>query len=304
VGELRGGGELDPSNEAANTVTRGVQHKYADTALVLVADTCASYCRYCFRKRLFMRHGEETARDLEPALRYVARHSEITDVLLTGGDPLILPTARLASLVRRFAALPHVRTVRVGSKTPAFRPRRLLEDPELPKLIADVTTGGTAFYLMAHFDHPRELTDDACDAVRLVRDAGGQAVNQCPIIRGVNDDPDVLTELFEAATELGMPQYYLFQGRPTQGNDPFTVPLVRAWRIFDAARRRCSGLSRRVRFCVSHASGKIEVLGVDAKRIHLRYHRARYPADESRVMAARRDDRAAWFDDLDLLPAP
>lgn len=304
VGELRGGGELDPSDEAANTVARGVQHKYADTALVLAVDTCAAYCRYCFRKRLFMRHNEETAHDLEPALRYVARHPEITDVLLTGGDPLVLPTARLAPLVRRFAALPHVRTVRVGSKTPAFRPRRLLEDPELPELIADVTSRGTAFYLMAHFDHPRELTDEACDAIRLVRDAGGQAVNQCPIIRGVNDDPDVLAELFEAATELGMPQYYLFQGRPTEGNDPFAVPLVRAWRIFDAARRRCSGLSRRVRFCMSHASGKIEVLGVDAERIFLRYHRARNPADESRVMAARRDDRAAWFDDLDLLTAP
>lgn len=245
-----------------------------------------------------MRRNEETAHDLEPALRYVARHPEITDVLLTGGDPLVLPTERLAPVVRRFAAMPHVRTVRVGSKTPAFRPRRLLDDPALAELVAEVVDIGAAFYLMAHFDHPRELTDDACDAIRMVREAGGQAVNQCPLIRGVNDDPGTLAELFEAATELGMPQYYLFQGRPTRGNAPFRVPLVRAWRIFDAARRRCSGLSRRVRLVMSHATGKIEVLCVDDRRIHLRYHRARRVADESRVLVVRRDDGACWFDDL------
>ena len=299
--ELDDWGRLDASDEAANTVVRGVQHKYCDTALVLAASTCAGYCRYCFRKRLFMRHDEEVARDLTPAYRYVARHPEITDVLLSGGDPLVLSTPRLADMVRRFAAMPHVRTVRVGSKVPAFNPRRILDDRALLDLIADIAAGGTAFYLMAHFDHPRELTDPARRAIRAVQDAGGHAVNQCPLIRGVNDDPEVLRELFETATELGVPQYYVFQGRPTAGNAPFEVPLVRSWRIFDCARRRCSGLSRRVRLVMSHASGKIEVLGVDAEHIFLRYHRALDAALESRFLVCRRDDDANWLDQLEVL---
>jgi KamA family protein len=299
--ELVSSGDLDASNEAANTVVRGVQHKYRDTALVLAAATCGAYCRYCFRKRLFMRQNEETVQDLRPAFEYVARHPEITDVLLTGGDPLVLDTARLAPIVRQFARMPHVRTVRIGSKLPAFNPYRLLEDESLLDLVAEITAGGTAVYLMAHFDHPRELTDLACNGIRAVQKAGGHAVNQCPLIRGVNDDPGVLAELFEAATELGMPQYYLFQGRPTAGNDPYKVPLVRSWRLFDEARRQCSGLSRRVRLAMSHASGKIEILGVDQRHIYLRYHRARLAADESRVVVARRDERACWFDDLELV---
>jgi len=150
-----GHGRLDASNEAANTVVRGVQHKYRDTALVLTAATCAAYCRYCFRKRLFMRHNEETARDFTPAYDYIARHGEITDVLLTGGDPLVLSTRRLGPIMRRFAAMPHVRTIRVGSKMPAFYPFRILDDLALLDLISGITSRDTAVYLMAHFDHPR-----------------------------------------------------------------------------------------------------------------------------------------------------
>lgn len=298
VGELADWGQLDASDEAAHTVARGVQHKYPDTALVLTASTCAAYCRYCFRKRLFMRHNEETARDFEPAFAYIERRPEITDVLLTGGDPLVLPTRRLGPVVRRFAAMAHVHTIRIGSKMPAFDPFRILDDPSLLALIRTVTSRDTAVYLMAHFDHPRELTSAARDAIRAVQDAGAHVVNQCPLVRGVNDDPEVLAELFESMTRLGAPQYYLFQGRPTAGNRAYAVPLVEGWELFDAARRRCSGLSRRVRYSMSHATGKIEVLGVDRSRIWLRYHRARDRGLESRLLTCRRDDHAFWFDDL------
>jgi KamA family protein len=299
--ELNDWGRLDASNEAANTVVPGVQHKYRDTALVLAAATCASYCRFCFRKRLFLRQNEEIPRDLAPAFHYIARHREITDVLLTGGDPLVLDTAVLRQILRRFAAMPHVLTIRIGSKTPAFNPFRILDDEDLLECLDEVVATGTAVYLMAHFDHPRELTDEARDAIQLVQEVGAHVVNQCPLVRGVNDDPDTLTELFETMTELGAPQYYLFQGRPTMGNRPFMVPLVEGWRIFDTARRRCSGLSRRSRFAMSHASGKLEMVGLDDERIFLRYHRARDPRQESRVVICARDDRACWFDDLTVI---
>ncbi|MCK5364499.1 MAG: KamA family radical SAM protein [Gammaproteobacteria bacterium] len=302
--ELADWGKIDASDEAANTPVRGLQHKYGDTALLLCNEVCGAYCRYCFRKRLFMRHNDETAQDFGPAAAYVAQHPEITDVLLSGGDPLVLSTDRLAAILRRFMRIPHVRTIRIGSKVPAFNPYRLLQDEALLNLIAQVTGSGTAVYLMAHFDHPRELTDLACDGIQAMQQAGADVVNQCPIVRGVNDDAELLAELFEMTTELGMPQYYVFQGRPVVGNEPYMVPLVRGWQLFDDARRRCSGLSRRVRFAMSHASGKIEVLGLDDRHMYLRYHRARKVADESRIMVARRDDRANWFDDLELLEPP
>jgi lysine 2,3-aminomutase len=296
--ELHGQAGLDPSDEAACTVAQGVQHKYADTALVLTTDVCPAYCRYCFRKRLFMRDNEEAVRDMGPAYEYVAGHREITDVLLTGGDPLVLSTGRLAAMVGRFADIDHVQTIRIGSKVPAFNPFRILDDGDLLEVLSDAVDGGTAVYVMTHFDHPRELTDEACEALGLLQGAGAQMANQCPLVRGVNDDPLVLQELFECMTQVGAPQYYLFQNRPTAGNQPYARTLTEAWRIFDQARRGCSGLSRRARFCMSHATGKIEVVGLDARHIYCRYHRAKDPALEGRMVVCRRDDGAWWFDDL------
>jgi len=297
--ELTRWGRLDASNEAANTVAPGLQHKYRDTALLLAAPTCAAYCRYCFRKRLFMADNDEAELDTGPAFAYIGRHREIRDVLLTGGDPLVLGTDRLLHLVEAAAAVDHVRVVRIGSKTPAFNPFRILEDQALLDGLAQVVRRGTAVYVMAHFDHPRELTAPARAAVKALQEAGCCVVNQCPLVRGVNDDPGVLTELFTTLTVLGAPQYYLFQGRPTAGNRIYAVPIVEGFRIFDAARRRCSGLVRRVRFCMSHASGKIEIVGVDRHHITCRWHRARDPEFESRIVVCRRDEGAFWFDDLE-----
>jgi lysine 2,3-aminomutase len=291
-------GDLDVSNEASNTVLPGLQHKYADTALVLCVEACAGYCRYCFRKRIFMRDADEVAHDLAPALAYIADHSEITDVLLTGGDPLLLSTPRLAGLLRAIRDIPHVRTVRIGTKMPAFNPYRLLDDPDLQELLAEQSGPGGRIYLMCHFDHPRELTEPAIEAVDLALRLGVICVNQCPVVAGVNDDADVLRELFETTASVGCPQYYLFQCRPTRGNEAFSVPIVRGWELFSRAREGASGLARRARFCMSHESGKIEIAGVDDDHIYLRYHRAKNPADHDRVIVCRRDDDALWFDDL------
>lgn len=296
--ELCDWGALDASNEAANTVLPGLQHKYGDTALLLAVEACGGYCRYCFRKRLFMRDNHEVSRELEPSIEYVAEHPEITDVLLTGGDPLLLSTDKLAGILRRIREIPHVRTIRIGSKMPAFNPFRILDDPDLVQLLDDESGPGGRVYMMCHFDHPREMTEPAIEAVdRMVR-AGVMAVNQCPVVAGVNDDASVLRELFETTASVGCPQYYLFQGRPTAGNEPYEVPLVRGWELFSEARKLVSGLSRRARFCMSHETGKIEIFGVDESRIYTRYHRAKNPADEDRVMVFERDDSAFWLDQL------
>ncbi len=296
--ELHDWGKLDASDEASNTVVPGVQHKYRDTALILVNSACAALCRHCFRKRLFMDDSDETAQDLTAAFAYVAAHPEITDVLFTGGDSLAMSTPRLHRILARFAAMPHIKTIRLGTKMPAFNPFRLTDDPALLAMLAEFATGDRSIHVMVHFDHPRELTPEAREAIGAVQQSGAWVVNQCPLLRGVNDDPATLAELFTTMTLLGTPQYYLFQGRPTAGNEPCEVPLVEGWRIFDAARRRVSGLSRRARFAMSHATGKVEIIGVDDRHIYTRYHRAKDPADESRVMIFHRDDQAHWLDQL------
>jgi lysine 2,3-aminomutase len=298
VEELSDWGRLDASNERSITVARGVQHKYPHTVLLLVNEVCGAYCRYCFRKRLFMNDNDEASLDVEPGLDYIRTHSEVTNVLLTGGDPLIMSTRRILEIIGELRAIPHVRIVRIGSKMPAFNPWRILDDPELVAGLAKASTPEKRVYLMAHFDHPRELTEPAIEGLNTLIRAGVICVNQCPLIRGVNDDPEVLAEMYRTLSFIGVPPYYLFQGRPTAGNEPYEVPIVEGYRIFEEAKRRVSGLAKRARFCMSHATGKIEIVGVDAERIYLRYHRAKNPADEGRFIVCHRDDEAYWLDQL------
>lgn len=299
--ELNDWGDLDASNEASVTVARGAQHKYRDTALLLVNEVCGAYCRYCFRKRLFMNDNDEASLDVSAGIDYICAHPEITNVLLTGGDPLIMGTRRLGEILGALRAIPHVQVIRLGSKIPAFNPFRILNDPELQSVLREYSTTEKRIYLMAHFDHPRELTELAIESLSTYLACGVVAVNQCPLIKGVNDDVDALVEMYRKLSFIGVPPYYLFQGRPTAGNEPYEVPIVRGFQLFDAARNRCSGLAARARFCMSHATGKIEVVGIDAERIYMRYHRAKYVEDEGRFMVFRRDDRAHWLDQLEPL---
>lgn len=298
VGELDDWGELDASAEADNTPVRGVQHKYPHTVLLLCNEVCGAYCRYCFRKRLFMNDNDEVSIDISAGLAYIAAHPQVTNVLLTGGDPLLMSTARLTRIVEGLRAIPHVKIIRIGSKMPAFAPSRLADDDVLLDLFRRHSTPEHRIYLMAHFDHPRELTPVAVAALDKARQAGLSIVNQCPIVRGVNDDPAVLAELFRALSFAGIAPYYLFQGRPTAGNRPFETTIVESFFLFEEAKRRVSGLAKRARLVMSHASGKVEIVGVDAQHIYLRYHRAKNPLDEGRFLVCRRDDAAVWLDDL------
>jgi lysine 2,3-aminomutase len=296
--ELAEFGGVDTSNESANTRFPGLQHKYRDTAVLLVTNHCGGYCRYCFRKRLFFPDSDETRRDVSDAVGYIGSHPEIADVLITGGDPLTLATSRLAEIFEMLCTIPHVARIRIGSKMPAFDPYRILDDIALQELLAS-TTATRPIYLMCHFDHPRELTEPARAAIALLNSIGVTCLNQCPIIQGVNDDETVLAELFDRCSDAGCPQYYVFQCRPALGNQSYEVPIVRGFSLVSKARSHVSGLSRRARYCLSHATGKIEIVGVDDTRIFARYHRAKDPADESRMLLLRRDDTAYWLDQLE-----
>jgi KamA family protein len=297
--ELSDWGTLDASNEARYTVAQGVQHKYPHTVLLLCNEVCGAYCRYCFRKRLFMDENEEVTKDVSAGIEYIRTHPEVTNVLLTGGDPLLMSTRRIVEILEKLRSVPHVRIIRIGSKMPAFDPFRILNDEPLQAAFRRYSLPTKRIYLMAHFDHPRELTDEAVAGIDAYIKSGVICVNQCPLIQGVNDDPDVLAELYQKLSWIGCPPYYLFQGRPTAGNEPYEVPIVRGWEIFREAMRRGSGLARRARFVMSHETGKIEILAVDDRHIYLRYHRARDPENRGRFMIYKRNDDAYWVDQLE-----
>lgn len=297
--ELNEWGKLDASNEASVTVAAGVQHKYPHTVLLLCNEVCGAYCRYCFRKRLFMDDNDEVTNDVSGGIRYIAANRNVTNVLLTGGDPLLMSTRRLVDILGALSAIDHVRIIRIGSKMPAFDPWRILNDTELQNALQRFSTPRQRIYLMAHFDHPRELTDPAVAGIdRFIR-SGVICVNQCPLIKGVNDDPDVLAELYRELSYIGCPSYYLFQGRPTAGNEPYEVPIVAGWHIFREALRCGSGLARRARFVMSHELGKFEILAVDEKHIYIRCHRGKDPDIRGRVIVFKRNDEAFWLDQLE-----
>ena len=176
------------------TVLKGLEHKYPDTGLLLVNNVCGAYCRFCFRKRLFTEDNDEVTHDISEAVEYIRRHPEINNILLTGGDPLIMSTGKLEAIIRQIRAIDHVRIIRIGSKMPAFDPYRIVRDASLLEMLGRYSTRDKKIYVMAHFNHPRELTDIAIEALVMLQKAGVAIVNQSPMIRGVNDDPAVIAD--------------------------------------------------------------------------------------------------------------
>lgn len=298
VEELNTWGKLDASKEHAITVGKGIQHKYTHTVLLLANETCPSFCRYCFRKRLFMNGTDEVTYDLEPGIEYIREHQEVNNVLLTGGDPLVLPTPRLERILAALRRIDHVRIIRIGTKMPAFDPFRFINDDYLIDVLRKYSRPDRRIYMMCHFDHPRELTDEAREAINRVLEAGVVCANQNPIVRGISDDPGVMATLWNELSYIGVPQYYVFQCRPTIGNQPYAVPIVEAYHRIEEAKKSCSGLAKRLKYTMSHESGKIEVIGVDTRHIYLKYHRAKHQVDRQRILVCHRDDQALWLDQL------
>lgn len=297
VEELDEWGVLDASNEHHYTRVPGLEHKYTDTALLLVNDVCGAYCRFCFRKRLFMNDNDEVHKDVSEGVEYIRNHPEINNVLLTGGDPLIMSTKRLTTVISQLREIDHVQIIRIGTKMPAFNPYRVLNDDSLLEMIRTYSTNEKKIYIMAHFNHPVELTDVAIEGLNRLHKAGAVIINQSPLIKGVNDDPEVITELFNRLSYIGVPPYYLFQCRPTEGNKAYSIPIERALEIFEQARAHVSGLAKRARLSMSHFTGKIEILGQTEEHIFFRYHRAADPANSGKMMVFRRNSEACWFDD-------
>ena len=299
VEELNEWGELDASNEEKYTKVHGLEHKYTSTALLLVNEVCAAYCRFCFRKRLFMNENDEVTKDISQGLEYIKNNKEINNVLLTGGDPLILSTSKLEPIIQQLREIDHVKIIRIGTKVPAFNPFRIINNASLLEMFRKYSTAQKKIYIMAHFNHPRELTSQAIEGLNALMDSGVTLVNQTPMVKGVNDDPDVLAELFSKLSFIGVPPYYVFLCRPTLGNEAYSIPVEKGYEIFEKSRIRCSGLAKRARLVMSHESGKIEVVGMTDDQIFFKYARAANSEDNARFLAFYRNPDANWFDDYE-----
>jgi len=297
--ELEEWGRLDPSDEKRITIMPGLEHKYHSVVLFLVTNKCEGICRYCFRKRIFIEPEKESIQDWDAAYRYVSEHPEATNVLLTGGDPLTLATSKLEEIMRRLREIDHVQIIRLGTRMTSYNPYRIIDDPALLEAIAKYSTDKKKIYVVTHFVHPRELTDAAVEGVHLLQKAGAVMANQTPLIKGLNDNPEVLAELLKKLSFIGVPPYYIFQCRPAVGNKAYTVPIEQGYEIVKQAKARVSGLAKRARYAMSHSSGKIEIVGKTEEMVYFKYHRAARDADSGRFMAFKSNPNACWFDDYD-----
>jgi len=227
----------DSLNERAFTPVPGVVHRYPDRALLLVSGQCAGYCRFCTRKsRVGTRSLCFTPSQLNEGIDYIARTPEIRDVILTGGDPLLLGDTSLAGILARVHRIPHVEMIRIGSRVPVTLPARIT--PQLCRILRRFQP----LYVNTHFNHPLELTDASARACARLADAGLPLGNQTVLLKGVNDDPAVMVALCRGLLAMRVRPYYLHHLDQTRGTAHFRVPVERGLTILSAMRGRVSGL--------------------------------------------------------------
>ncbi|MET8561713.1 lysine 2,3-aminomutase [Streptomyces flaveolus] len=299
--------------ELDGEVVPGIQHKYTETVLFFpsAGQTCHAYCTFCFRWPQFV--GEEdlhfAARDAEGLTAYLKQHPEVTDVLITGGDPMIMRTATLERYLEPLLApeLAHIRNIRIGTKAVGYWPQRFVSDvdaDDLLRLFERVVGAGKHVALMGHYNHPAELRPAiAQQALRRIIATGAVVRMQSPVLRHINDDPDAWHELWTQGVKLGAIPYYMFVERDTGARSYFELPLAEAYEIFRRAYGSVSGLSRTVRGpSMSAFPGKVLVDGVPTIRgekvFALQFLQARQGGLVRRPFYAKFDPEATWFDQL------
>ncbi|SEI81500.1 KamA family protein [Allopseudospirillum japonicum] len=291
----------------------GLQHKYRETVLFFPSSgqVCHSYCTFCFRWAQFV--GDPSlkiaAKESSQLCDYLREHPEVTDVLITGGDPLVMKTKNLRAYLEPLLApeFDHIRSIRLGSKALTFWPYRFVTDADAQDLLAllrEIVAAGKHLAFMAHYNHWRELeTPIARQAVANVRATGAQIRSQGPLLRHINDHPADWARLWQTQVELGIQPYYMFVERDTGAQHYFEVPLAQAWQIYRQAMQQVSGIARTARGpSMSATPGKVEIQGVTEihgeKVFVLRFIQGRNPDWVQRPFFARYDEQATWLHHL------
>ncbi len=292
---------------------RGLQHKYKETVLFFpsAGQSCHAYCTFCFRWPQFvgMDDMKFDASETSELVAYLATCPEVTDVLITGGDPMIMNTRSLAVFLESLLVpeLAHIQNIRIGTKAVAYWPQRFVTDrdaDDLMRLFEKVVAAGKNLAIMGHYSHAVELRNEmAQKAVKRIVSTGATLRMQGPLIRHINEDPASWAELWTTGVRLGAIPYYMFVERDTGPSEYFSLPLARAHDIFQAAFQMVSGLSRTVRGpSMSAFPGKVVIDGVvtinGEKLFALQFLQARNPDWVRKPFFAKYDDKATWLDHL------
>ncbi len=291
----------------------GMQHKYRETVLFFPSQgqTCHAYCTFCFRWPQFsgMNELKFAMKEADLLHKYLLEHPNVTDVLFTGGDPLTAKTSIMAAYIEPMLTkeFSHIRNIRIGTKTLAYWPYRFLTDKdadEILQLFEKVRKAGKHLAFQAHFNHPVELSTDAVKkAIQRIKNTGTQIRTQSPLLRHINDTPQIWADMWEEQVAQGLIPYYMFVARDTGSKAFFEVPLERAWSVFREAYRSVSGICRTVRGpSMSANPGKVHILGVSEVRgekvFVLSFIQCRNPELVGIPFYAKYDPNASWFDEL------
>ena len=292
---------------------QGMQHKYRETLLFFPSQgqTCHSYCTFCFRWAQFIGDKELrfASKETEKLHHYLESHKEITDLLITGGDPLVMKTRHLEQYLNPLTEprFKHVQTIRIGTKALTFWPQRFVTDADaddLLRVLAKLVRSGKHVAIMAHYNHWRELhTDIAQEAIERILNTGATIRSQGPLLANINDNAGDWAQLWKTQVKLGIIPYYMFVERDTGARRYFEVPLARAWQIYREAMQQVSGLGRTARGpSMSAGPGKVEVQGITEisgeKVFVLRFIQGRNPDWVQRPFFAKYDEHATWLSDL------
>ncbi len=235
--ELDNGGEIDPLAEDKDSPVPSIVHRYPDRVLFLVSHCCASYCRFCTRKRKVGDPTKINPRAIEDGINYIRDHPEIRDVVISGGDPLMLGDRKLEFILHSLRLIPHVEILRIGTRVPCFLPQRITR--RLVKMLQRYHP----LYVNVHFNHPDEITPEASRALTLLADAGIPLGNQTVLLRGVNDDPHVMRHLMQKLLTVRVRPYYIYQADYVKGTEHFRTPVEKGLEIMEALRGWTSGLA-------------------------------------------------------------
>lgn len=292
---------------------QGVQHKYKETCLVFpsAGQTCHAYCTFCFRWAQFVGMNDiKFATDESKRFqKYLSNHKEVTDVLFTGGDPMIMTVDKLKAYIEPLLSpeFEHIRNIRIGTKSVSYWPYRYVTDKdssEILNLFERVVSAGKHLAIMGHYNHWVELkTNVAREAIKNIRNTGAEIRTQSPLIKNINDDPDVWAKMWKEQVKLGAIPYYFFVERDTGAVEYFAIPLSRAFEIFRKAYVQVSGLSRTVRGpSMSANPGKVAIEGIaevnGEKVFVLNFLQARNPDWVKRPFFAKYDEKATWLHKL------
>jgi KamA family protein len=298
MGETTG----DPYGDDKHNKGNGILHKYPYSALVVATEYCSMYCRHCFRKRLVGLPNDKTVENFQNAAKYITEHKEITNVIISGGDPMMLPTKVIAKMLEALKNIDHVNYVRIGTRTPVVYPLRYFDD-ELIEVLRNFNQH-KSLYIPTHFNHANEITDLSKEAVMRIRNAGITVNNQAVFLKGVNDTVQDLEDLMNGLVRIGVNPYYLYQCMPvSRVRHHFQVPLKRGVDIVSEAKRCLDGYAKRFKFIMGHDIGKIEICGrkddiLVMSQIHAR---PEHPEEASRILMGHLTENAGWLEDMDLM---